>query len=184
MSSKAKRKLTYAASANSKKQEMDELTIAIEDLEDASLTMSRASQELLSPERSDNKEVVASTPLDDVVAESETQDVNARPYAGDVHPDVPSEAGTKLLSYSKEDAVEKLKDEVEMAMVANIVSYTRLRSILESIATPEEVAEFKERAKTKVRDVMRVAKKGVSVEKVTEYRIVDDDRVVSSSSRI
>ena len=119
-----------------------------------------------------------------MVEESETQDVNARPYAGDVHPDVPSEAGTKLLSDSKEDAVDKLRDEVEMAMVANIVSYARLRSILESIATTEEVAEFKERAKTKVRDVLRVAKKGVSVEKVTEYRIVDVDRVVSSSSRI
>ena len=50
----------------------------------------------------------------------------------------------------------------------------KLTAIQALISTREEIVDFGKGAKRKVRELMMVAKKGVALKKVTEYRIVKD----------
>ena len=143
--------------------------------------MSQRSQELLSPTKTETDEVVTETPQEGLISETETMNTNE-----EVHVRRQNRRGAEGIGEgfdSEENTIEKLRDEVKMAMVTTIASYSRLREILDLLSTKDEVAEFKKRAEMKVRDVVRVAKKGVAVEEVTEYRLVGLGRVVKSSSK-
>ena len=116
-----------------------------------------------------------------MITESET----INPYA-EAHVSRQNRSGAAGIGQpfdSEDDTIEKLRDEVEIAMVTTSTSYSRLCEILELLSSKDEVAKFKKRAEMKVRDVVRVVKKGVAVEEMNEYRFVGLGRVVKPSSK-
>ena len=73
----------------------------------------------------------------------------------------------------RDELVEKLKEDLGVAMTLIMALKKKMEDIHDSIATRTEVAELEGSMKRKVKDVLKVAKKNVSVEKVSEYRIVE-----------
>ena len=72
------------------------------------------------------------------------------------------------------ELIETLKEEVETAMTLAISCCRKLTTVLEMIETEEDLTTFKRRTEKKVRDVLKVAKKGVALKKVESYQVVDD----------
>ena len=66
-----------------------------------------------------------------------------------------------------------LKEDAEVALVCSKAVTEKLIEIHGSISSEEESKKLARSMKKKVGDVWKVAKKGVSVEKVKEFRIVE-----------
>ena len=72
------------------------------------------------------------------------------------------------------ELIKTLKEGVETAMTLAIACCRKLTTVLEMIETEEDLATFKRRTEKKIRDVLKVAKKGVALRKVESYQVVDD----------
>ena len=75
-------------------------------------------------------------------------------------------------SARKDQLVAELKEDVEVALTLTMSLKKKLDDIHKAIATKQEVKELARAFETKVEDVLKVASRNVSVEKVSEYRIV------------
>lgn len=167
---------TCIESSSSKQQKTCTFDAALETLEGASLTFTNASTELLSPMKT-NSDEVATTPVV-TVAETVSETMTKQSFTtsdGKEHMETGNESEEME---QKSDTIEMLKEEVEMAMVASMACYKKLKSILDLVSTGDDISQFSARSDQKIRDVLRVLKKGVMVKKVTEYKLVVDDEVV------
>ena len=84
-----------------------------------------------------------------------------------------SSVGESMALKMKAELIEKLKEDVEVALVCSKAVTEKLMEIHGSISSEEESKKLARSMKKKVGDVWKVAKKGVLVEKVTEFRIVE-----------
>ena len=139
-------------------------------MEEASVAFSTLSKEILSPiKETEIVEPSVNTPTNMVIQKNvpETEDQTAP--SGDTcvkFLDVKAE--------TKDCMIDRLKEEVEMAMIFSMACYKKLHAVLDLVTSDGEINDFKRRSERKILDVFRVAKKGTVVEMVTEYRIVDD----------
>ena len=76
---------------------------------------------------------------------------------------------------AKEKLLKKLREDIEVALVYVTALQQQIKSIHESVSSEVELASFEGELKRKVRNVERVAKKGVTLKLVKEYRVVDDN---------
>ena len=172
-SRKLKRKLTFSKQKkerNNKQSQTEDIEDAFEKLEEASVTFSILSKEFLSPiKETEIVEPSVNTPTNMVIQKNvpETKDQTAP--SGDT--------SVKFLDgkvETKDCMIDRLKEEMEMAMIFLMACYKKLHAVLDLVTSNDEISNFKRRSERNIRDVFRVGKKGTVVEMVTEYRIIDD----------
>ena len=128
------------------------------DLEEMTETYSQGSPELLTPTRVSNKNEDDSKPKKKSRRDSET---------------VPETEDVEVEEDDKIPEITRLLEHCEGAMVCASALQDQLNQLYEVIATADELDKWPEMLKKKVRDVLRVSKKGVALKKVTEFRIVE-----------
>ena len=173
-----KRKLKFSkhkTGKNIKQSRTEDIVGAFETLEESSIAFSNLSRELLSPIKETEivEPSVMNTPTNMVIPNNnvpETEDQSAP--SGDTR-----EKFADVKAETKDCVIERLKEEVEMAMIFSMACYKKMEAVLDLVTSDDEIRDFKRRSERKIREVFRVAKKGTVVELVTEYRIVDDGGV-------
>ena len=169
-----KRKLKFSKhkkERNIKQSRTEDIEGAFETLEESSIAFSNLSKELLSPIKETEivEPSVMNTPTNMVIPKNvpETEDQSAP--SGDT-----CEKFADVKAETKDCMIDRLKEEVEMAMIFSMACYKKMEAVLDLITSDDEIRDFKRRSERKIREVFRVAKKGTVVELMTEYRIVDD----------
>ena len=137
-----------------------------ETLEEASVAFSTFSKELLSPIKETEivEPSVMNTPTNMVIPNNnvpETEDQSAP--SGDTR-----EKFADVKAETKDCVIDRLKEEVEMAMIFLMACYKKLHAVLDLVMSDDEINDFKRRSKREMCDVFRVTKKGTLVEKLTE----------------
>ena len=146
------------------KETRDALLQSTEDIEEFS-SMVEASQELLPPVTSKCDESnTVTTPITKSPRRLVATETNTNTEIG---------GNQSTANDDRDKLVQNLKEDVGVALTLIMALKKKMEDIHESIATRTEVAELEGSMRRKVRDVLKVAKKSVTVEKVSEYRIVE-----------
>ena len=134
------------------------LSLTKKDLEEMTDTYNHGSPELLTPTRVSTENDDDSKPRKKSRRDSET---------------VPETEEVELGEDDKIREITRLLEHCEGAMVCAAALQDHLKQLYEAIATADELDKWPEMLKKKVRDVLRVSKKGVALKKVTEFRVVE-----------
>ena len=132
-----------------------DLAKSAEDLEDVSVALSAASRELLTPPPAyDSKQEAFVLETVEETQLNETQG---------------------LFDLEQQKKLAGIMDDVNVALVFATALKKQLVSIQKGLASKPEIKVFNAELEDKVKLVAMVAKKGVALEKVTEYRLVEKE---------
>ena len=75
----------------------------------------------------------------------------------------------------REALIDSLKGDLEMAITYSTACSRKLESIYEIVASQEEVSEFNGKLVQKIEDISKVVKKSVKLERVSKFRIINEE---------